>query len=84
MEKTAYNRIKIALLERQKTGKWLGEKLGKSDVTISRWTSNAIQPSIETLYEIAHILDMDPRDLLAQEYTVKEDSSDLRTLSSQQ
>ena len=79
MEKTAYNRIKITLLERQKTGKWLGEKLGKSDVTISRWTSNASQPSIETLYEIARILDMDPRDLLAQEYPAKEEQHYLRT-----
>ena len=38
MEKVAYNRIKIALLERQKTGKWLSDQLGKSEVTISRWT----------------------------------------------
>ena len=52
MEKVAYNRIKIALLERQKTGKWLSDQLGKSEVTISRWTSNASQPSIETLYKI--------------------------------
>lgn len=64
MKKVVYNRIKIALLERQKTGKWLGEKLGKSDVTISRWTSNNSQPSIETLYTIAEILNMDARDLL--------------------
>lgn len=64
MKKVVYNRIKIALLERQKTGKWLGEKLGKSDVTISRWTSNNSQPSIETLYAIAEILNMDARDLL--------------------
>ena len=64
MKKVVYNRIKIALLERQKTGKWLGEKLGKSDVTISRWTSNNSQPSIETLYAIAEILNMDARALL--------------------
>ena len=35
MDRKAYNRIKIALLEHQKTGKWLGEQLGKSDVTIT-------------------------------------------------
>ena len=66
MEKKNYNRIKIALLERQKTGKWLGEQLGKSDVTISRWTSNSSQPSIEILYDIADVLEMDARDLLVQ------------------
>ena len=66
MEKKNYNRIKIALLERQKTGKWLGEQLGKSDVTISRWTSNSSQPSIEILYDIADVLEMDARDLLVK------------------
>lgn len=64
MEKVAYNRIKIALLERQKTGKWLSDQLGKSEVTISRWTSNASQPSIETLYKIAKLLQMDVSELL--------------------
>lgn len=66
MDRKAYNRIKIALLEHQKTGKWLGEQLGRSDVTISRWTSNASQPPIETLYDIADILEMDARELLVQ------------------
>lgn len=66
MEKIVYNRIKIALLERQKTGKWLSEQLGKSDITISRWTSNASQPSLEVLYEIANILQMDVRELLVE------------------
>lgn len=56
MKRKVYNRIKIALLERQKTGKWLGDQLGKSDVTISRWSSNTSQPSIEVLFDIADIL----------------------------
>ena len=70
MEKVAYNRIKIALLERQKTGKWLSDQLGKSEVTISRWTSNSSQPSIETLYKIAKLLQMDVSELL-----IKNDSN---------
>lgn len=64
MKRKVYNRIKIALLERQKTGKWLGDQLGKSDATISRWSSNTSQPSIEVLFDIADILNMDARDLL--------------------
>ena len=64
MEKNNLNRIKAALAERNKTGKWLSEQLGKSDITVSRWTSNTVQPSIEILYEIATILKMDVRDLL--------------------
>ena len=58
------NRIKVALVERQKTSKWLAEKMEKSDTTVSRWVSNKIQPSLEQLFEIARILNMDVKDLL--------------------
>ena len=39
------NRLKIVLVEQGKTGKWLAEQLGKNEATISRWCSNATQPS---------------------------------------
>jgi hypothetical protein len=31
------NRLKIVLVERKRTGKWLAETLGKNEATISRW-----------------------------------------------
>ena len=40
------NRIKVLLVEKQKTNKWLAEQMGKSENTISRWCSNKSQPSI--------------------------------------
>lgn len=43
------NRIKVVLVEKQKTGKWLAEQLGKSNCTISKWCSNTIQPDLQTL-----------------------------------
>lgn len=43
------NRLKIVLVENDKTNKWLAEKLGKSEVTVSRWVTNEVQPSLETL-----------------------------------
>ncbi|MEG1738297.1 MAG: helix-turn-helix transcriptional regulator [Bacteroidales bacterium] len=58
------NRIKVVLVEKQKTGKWLAEQLGKDPATISRWCSNSIQPSIETLDKIATLLGVDRRELL--------------------
>ena len=58
------NRIKVALVERQKTSKWLAEQMEKSDTTVSRWVSNKIQPSVEQLFEIARILNMDVKELL--------------------
>lgn len=58
------NRLKVILAEKQKTNKWLAEKLGKSDVTVSRWCTNEVQPSMETLLEIAKLLDVDIKELL--------------------
>lgn len=47
------NRIKVVLVEKQKTGKWLAEQLGKSNCTISKWCSNTIQPDLQTLDKIS-------------------------------
>lgn len=58
------NRLKIVLAEKEKTNKWLAEQLGKSDVTISRWCTNEVQPSMETFLEIARLLDVDIKELL--------------------
>ena len=58
------SRLKVVFVERNKSGKWLAEQLGKDPATISRWCSNSIQPSIETFALIADILEVDVRSLL--------------------
>ena len=58
------NRIKVTLVEKQNTNRWLAEQMGKSENTISRWCSNKSQPSIAQLQEIANLLDVDVRVLL--------------------
>lgn len=58
------NRIKVVLVEKQKTGKWLAEQLGKSNCTISKWCSNTIQPDLQTLDKISQLLEVDRRELL--------------------
>lgn len=58
------NRIKVVLAEKQQTNKWLAEKLHKDPATVSKWCTNASQPSIETLIEIARVLEVDVKDLL--------------------
>ena len=50
------NRIKVVLVERGKTGRWLADELGKTPVTISKWCSNSIQPDLQTLDKIAKLL----------------------------
>lgn len=58
------NRIKVVLVEKGKTGKWLAEQLGKSNCSVSKWCSNSIQPDLITLDKIAKLLDVDVRELL--------------------
>lgn len=58
------NRLKIVLAENDKTNKWLAEQLSKSEVTVSRWVTNEIQPSLETMAQIAELLKIDIKELL--------------------
>lgn len=58
------NRIKVVLVERGKTGKWLASELGKSPCTVSKWCSNAVQPDLNTLNQVAQVLDVNMKDLL--------------------
>ena len=64
MEIQRYNRLKIVLAEKEKTGTWLSEQMGRNIGTVSRWMTNKVQPSVEQLYEIANILDVDVKELL--------------------
>ncbi len=64
MESQKINRIKIALVENGKTGKWLAEQVGKNEATVSRWCSNKMQPSLDMLVRISELLDIDVKDLL--------------------
>ena len=58
------NRLKVVLVEKGKTGKWLAEQLGKSNCTVSKWCSNSVQPDLKTLALIAKKLNVDIRLLL--------------------
>ena len=58
------NRLKIVLVEKEKTSKWLAEQLGKDCSTVSKWCTNSSQPSIETLLQIVQLLHVDIKQLL--------------------
>ena len=58
------NRLKVVLVEKGKTGKWLAGELGKSNCTVSKWCSNIIQPDLQTLDNISKLLDVNIKDLL--------------------
>lgn len=53
------NRIKVMLAEKGRTNKWLAVQVGKDPATISKWCTNAAQPSLEMLLQVAKVLDVD-------------------------
>ena len=58
------NRIKVVLVEKQRTNKWLSEQLNIAPSTVSKWCTNDAQPSLETLMKISVLLDVKTDDLL--------------------
>ncbi len=62
--KKQINRIRVVLAEKDRTNKWLSEKVDKNRTTVSRWCTNDMQPSLETLIAIANALDVDVRELI--------------------
>ncbi len=53
------NRIKVVLVEKKRTNKWLAEQLGKDPATVSKWCTNSCQPTLETLIKISQLLDVE-------------------------
>lgn len=47
------NRIKVVLVEKKRTSKWLSEQLRKDPATISKWCTNTSQPDLVTLTKVA-------------------------------
>ena len=70
-EKPDINRLKVVLVERKRTNRWLAEQLGKDQATVSKWCTNTIQPTLETLWRIADILEVDVRELLVSNKRAK-------------
>lgn len=64
MTQKPINRLKVVLVEQNKTSKWLAEVLDKNPATVSRWCTNESQPSLENLIRIAGVLKIDVKDLL--------------------
>lgn len=58
------NRIKMVLVEKHQTSKWLAESLGKSTCTVSKWCSQKSQPDLLTMKQIANLLEVKLSDLI--------------------
>lgn len=62
--KQEINRLKVVLVEKKRTNRWLATQLGKNEATISKWCTNTTQPSLDDLVTIAKCLEVDTKDLL--------------------
>ena len=66
MENKDLNRIKMVLIEKHRTSKWLSEQLGKDPTTVSKWCTNQSQPTLEILLKIAELLEVNYAELVRQ------------------
>jgi transcriptional regulator with XRE-family HTH domain len=62
------NRLKLLLVEKKKTSKWLSEQLGITPSTVSKWCTNTSQPDMETLARISKLLNVSIEDLYNQRF----------------
>lgn len=61
------NRIKLVLVEKKRTSKWLSEQMGVNPSTVSKWCTNTSQPDIASLLKIADLLEVDIKELIVRE-----------------
>lgn len=62
--KECRNRLRVVMAEKQLTNIWMADKLGVTEITVSRWRTNKVQPSMAQFVEMAHVLKVDIKDLL--------------------
>ena len=62
------NRIKVVLVEKKRTSRWLAAQLGVIPSTVSKWCTNSSQPDIATVLKIADLLQVDIKELIVPEY----------------
>lgn len=64
MKNTNRNRIKIMLIEKKKTIKWLAELLGKDPAKASKWCTKSSQPTLGILIKITELLEVNYTELV--------------------
>lgn len=62
------NRLKVILVEKKKTSKWLADELGVNPSTVSKWCTNSSQPDLTTVLKITDLLKIDIKELVIREY----------------
>ena len=58
------NRIKLVLVEKKRTNKWLSDQMGVTPSTVSKWCTNTTQPDLMTLKKISELLDISVSEII--------------------
>lgn len=58
------NQLKIVLVKKKRTNKWLAEQLEVNQTTVSKWCTNTTQPDLQTLKRITELLEVNIQDLI--------------------
>lgn len=72
------NRLKVVLVEKKKTSKWLAGQLGKDPATVSKWCTNSSQPDLNTLTKIAFLLGIEVKDLINKNKDIYDNSKTIQ------
>ena len=60
--------MRVFLVEKEISYRWLAEQMGVTDMTVSRWKTNKVQPSMAQFVEIAQLLKVDIKDLIEADF----------------
>lgn len=58
------NQLKLVLVKKKKTNKWLAEQLNVNPTTVSKWCTNTSQPDLATLKRISELLDVNVSEII--------------------
>lgn len=58
------NQLKIVLVKKKRTSKWLAEQLEVNHTTVSKWCTNKTQPNLQTLKRISELLEVKLEELI--------------------
>ena len=58
------NQLKLVLVKKKKTNKWLAEQLNVNQTTVSKWCTNTSKPDLATLKRISELLDVNVSEII--------------------
>ena len=58
------NQLKLVLVKKKKTNKWLAEQLVVNQATVSKWCTNTTQPDLMTLKKISELLEVSVSEII--------------------